>query len=153
MFRGEHHNIIDDKGRLSIPAKFREQLTAEHEGLPVLTRGLDNCLWLFPGETWKRNEEQLSHLDPFDANARMLVRVFLGSSVECEIDKQGRIAISPVLRKAAGLDRNVVVVGLLNRIEIWDREKYEQQQVLTNSSFEALAQKVSEKGTLPDLTL
>jgi MraZ protein len=153
MFRGEYHNLIDEKGRLSIPAKFREQFAAEHEGVPVLTRGLDNCLWLYPGETWKRNEEQLSHLNPFDVNARMLVRGFLGSSVECEIDKQGRIAVSPVLRKAVGLDRNVVVVGVLNRIEIWDREKFEQQRMLATGSLESLAQKLSEKGNIPDLTL
>jgi len=153
MFRGEYHNIIDEKGRLSIPAKFREQFASEHEGQPVLTRGLDACLWLYPGDTWKRNEEQLSRLNPFDSKARMLVRGFLGSTEECEIDKQGRIVVSPVLRKAAGLGRNVVVVGLLNRIEIWDRDEYEKHRTQALASMDSLAQMLSEKGSAGDFSL
>jgi MraZ protein len=153
MFRGEYHNIIDEKGRLSIPAKFREQFTTEHEGVPVLTRGLDNCLYLYPGDTWKKNEEQLSRLNPFDAKSRKLITGFMGSSEECEFDKQGRIAVSPVLRKAANLSRNVAVVGLLNRIEIWDREAYEKYRGEAVASLETLAQMLSDKGGTPELTL
>jgi MraZ protein len=153
MFRGEYHNIIDEKGRLSIPAKFREQFASEHEGAPVVTRGLDACLWLYPGDTWKKNEEQFSRLNPFDARARMLVRGFMGSSEECELDKQGRIVVSPVLRKAAGLGRNVVVVGLLNRIEIWDRDEYEKHRTQAMASMESLAQMLSDKDSATDLSL
>ena len=153
MFRGEYHNLVDDKGRLSIPAKFRELISSQHVGPLVVTLGLDPCLWLYPGDTWKKNEEQLSRLNPFDADARQLVRAFLGSSEECDLDKQGRIVISPVLRRAAGLNRNVVLVGLLNRVEIWDKEKYESYRNQAAGSLESLAQKLSDKGSNPDLTL
>jgi MraZ protein len=153
MFRGEYHNIVDGKGRLSIPAKFRETLSSEHEGSLVITRGLDPCLWLYPGDTWKRNEEQLAKLNPFDSKARALVRGFLSCSVECELDKQGRVVLSPVLRKAVGIEREVVVVGLLNRVEIWDRATYLQMNSQAVGSMDALAQVVSDKDDLPDLTL
>jgi MraZ protein len=153
MFRGEYHNLIDEKGRLSIPAKFREQLSSEHEGLPVLTRGFDKCLWLYPGDTWKNNEEQLSQLNQLDGNARKLMSAFVSSGMDCEIDKQGRIVVSPVLRKAVGIDRNVTVVGVLNRIEIWDREKFEERRSEAMASLESLAQSLADKGGLPGLKL
>jgi len=154
MFRGEFHNLLDDKSRLSIPSKFRDQIAQTHEEGPlVLSMGLDQCLWLYPNDTWKKNEEQLSRLSVLDTEAREFVRAFLGLSVECEVDKQGRIVVPQVLRDAAGLGRNVVLVGVLNRIEVWDKEKWKSAQVSATQNLSRLSQKLSDKGHLPELTL
>jgi MraZ protein len=154
MFRGEFHNLLDDKSRLSIPSKFRDLLAQAHEPGPlVISVGLDQCLWLYPNDTWKRNEEQLSRLSVLDADAREFVRAFLGLSIECEVDKQGRIVVPQVLRDAACLDRNVVLVGVLNRIEVWDREKWKAAQASSVQNLARLSQKLADKGHLPELTL
>ena len=152
MFRGIFHNSLDDKGRMSLPARFREQIKTDHETPLVLTLGLDQCLWLYPMDHWKSIEEKLSGMDTLNNDQRWLQRFFMRASDEVELDQQGRIVISPVLRKEAGLNKNIVIVGMLKRIEIWDKEKYEGYNSQTAASLELLAQKVSEKG-LPPLPL
>lgn len=151
-FRGEYHNIVDEKGRLSIPVKFRDGLMAGGE-LPVLTRGFDQCLWLLTAEDWKKNEEQFSQMNPFDADSRKVVRVIAASSVDCELDKQGRIAIPSALREAAGLKRDVVVAGIMNHIEIWDRETFERDRADGIASIGTLTQRQADKGNAPRLFL
>lgn len=153
MFRGEFHNHVDEKGRVSIPARFREQLE-NNEGAPlILTQGLDTCLFLYPSDIWRRNEEQLARLNPLDAGVRQFVRAFMKGSEECVPDKQGRIVIPPHLREAAGIRKSVVVVGVLNRIEIWDKQRWEDYHAQSAKSLEMLAQQLSEQNKIEGLTL
>ena len=146
LFRGIFHNNLDDKGRLSIPARFREQIRENHETPLVLTLGFDQCLNLYPMDAWKKIEEKLSSLDTLNAEVRQFQRTIMKASDEVEIDQQGRIMISPVLRREAGLSKNVVIVGSLHRVEIWDKQKYENYHSQTAQSLELLGQKLSDKG-------
>jgi len=146
LFRGIFHNSMDDKGRVSIPARFREQIKSEHETPMVLTLGFDQCLFLYPMDAWKKIEEKLSSLDTLNAEVRQFQRTIMKASDEVDMDQQGRIVVSPVLRKEAGLGKNVVIVGMLHRIEIWDKEKYEGYHAQTSQSLELLGQKLSDKG-------
>lgn len=146
MFRGIFHNSMDDKGRLSIPSRLREQIKSGHETPLVLTLGFDQCLFLYPMDAWKKIEDQLSSLNSLNPEVRQFQRMILGNSDEVEIDQQGRIMISPVLRKEAGLTKSIVIAGMLQRIEIWDKQRYEGYHTQTPQSLELLGQKLSEKG-------
>lgn len=152
MFRGIFHNSLDDKGRLSIPAKLREQIKTDHETPLVLTLGFDQCLFLYPMDAWKKIEDQLSSLNTLNPEVRQFQRMILGNSDEVEVDQQGRVTISPILRKEAGLTKNVVIAGMLHRVEIWAKEKYEGYHAQTSQSLELLGQKLSDKG-IQSLTL
>lgn len=125
MFRGEFNHTIDAKGRLIIPAKFREKLGEEF----IITKGLDGCLSVYPEEEWKRFEENLTALSLIKKENRQLTRFFVAGASECELDKQGRILVPVPLRKFAELDKEVVLVGMLNRVEIWDKQRYLDSEV------------------------
>jgi MraZ protein len=131
---------------MSIPARFREQIKADHETPLVLTLGFDSCLFLYPMDAWKKIEEQMASWSTLDPDIRQFVRTVLKATDEVEIDQQGRIMISPVLRKEAGLAKSVVIVGNLHRVEIWDKQKYENYHSQPAQSLELLAQKLSDKG-------
>ena len=113
MFMGQYQHSIDAKGRLIVPAKFREGL-GEHF---VVTKGLDNCLFAYPQDEWKQ-------LPLTNTGARKFVRFFFAGAVECELDNQGRIMVPPHLREYAGLKKEVVSIGVNNRIEIWNKESW-----------------------------
>lgn len=127
MFMGEYNHIIDAKGRLIIPAKFRELLGEEF----VLTKGLDGCLFIYPMDEWEAFEEKLRALPLTNKNARAFSRFFVAGATMCELDKQGRILLPATLREFAGLDKEVVLTGMLNRIEIWSKDKW-----MENNSFD-----------------
>ena len=120
MFMGEYSHTIDAKGRLIIPAKFRDELGEDF----VLTKGLDGCLSIYPNNECKDFEEKLKALPHNDKNARAFVRFFVSSATQCELDKQGRILVPVTLREFAGLSKDVVLTGNLTRIEIWSKEKW-----------------------------
>ena len=120
MFMGEYNHTIDAKGRLIIPAKFRELLGEEF----VLTKGLDGCLSVYPMDEWKAFEEKLRALPLTNKNARTFSRFFVAGATMCELDKQGRILVPQALREFAGLEKEVVITGNLNKVEIWSREKW-----------------------------
>ncbi len=120
MFMGEYNHTIDAKGRLIVPAKFREQLGEEF----VVTKGLDGCLFVYPKEEWKVLEEKLRGLPLMHKEARKFSRFFLAGAASLEIDKMGRILLPQVLREFAGLTKEVVLAGVLERVEIWDKEKW-----------------------------
>ena len=120
MFMGEYSHSIDAKGRLIIPSKFREQLGEEF----VLTKGLDGCLFVFPNDEWKSFEEKLRALPLTNKSARTFSRFFVAGAASCELDKQGRILVPATLREFAGLEKDVVLTGNINRIEIWSKEKW-----------------------------
>ncbi len=121
MFMGEYNHTIDAKGRLIVPSKFREILG----DVFVVTKGLDGCLFVYDNEEWKLFEEKLRALPITNKEARQFVRFFLAGAAEAEVDKQGRILIPNVLREFAGLTKDVVLVGVGSRIEIWGRERFE----------------------------
>lgn len=122
MFMGEYHHNVDTKGRLIVPAKFRENLGETF----VLTRGLDQCLFGYPLTEWKELEEKLKALPMTKKDARAFTRFFFSGATECEIDKQGRVNIASPLMQYAKLDKECVVLGVSNRIEIWSRSLWEE---------------------------
>ena len=120
MFMGEYNHTIDAKGRIIIPSKFREALGENF----VVTLGLDGCLFVYPNEEWLTFVNQLKNL-PGNKEARQLQRYFMAGAADCEVDKQGRILIPSKLREHASLDKDVVFVGVLSKIEIWSKERWE----------------------------
>ena len=120
MFMGEYNHTVDTKGRLIIPSKFREQWGEEF----IVTKGLDGCLFVFPQDEWLAFEEKLRTLPLTQKGARQFTRFFVAGATPCELDKQGRILLPATLREFAGLDKDVVLAGMLNRIEIWSKAKW-----------------------------
>ncbi len=120
MFMGEYSHTIDPKGRVIVPSKFRELLGEEF----VMTLGLDGCLYAYPNEEWLEFATQLKSL-PGTKEARQLQRYFMSGVISCEVDKQGRTLIPTKLREHAKIDKEVVLVGVLNKIEIWSKEVWE----------------------------
>lgn len=116
MFIGEYKHNLDTKGRMAVPIKFRQRLKKG----AVVTRGLDNCLFLFPREQWNKIAEKLSKQPISKSNARSISRLMLAGAMEVDFDSQGRITLPEYLRKYAGINRKAVVAGLYDRLEIWD---------------------------------
>ncbi|MDE5781875.1 MAG: division/cell wall cluster transcriptional repressor MraZ [Lachnospiraceae bacterium] len=140
MFMGEYNHTIDTKGRLIVPAKFRESLGDEF----VVTRGLDECLFVFPNEGWKVFEEKLSNLPVANKNARRFARFFLSGAAAVELDKQGRINIPNNLREYGGLEKEVVLIGVANRVEIWSKDRWEASAVMED--MDEIAENMDELG-------
>lgn len=124
MFMGEYNHTVDAKGRLIIPSKFREALGDTF----VITKGLDGCLFVYDNEEWAVFEEKLKSLPLTNKDARKFARFFLAGAAEAEVDKQGRILIPNVLREFADLSKDVVLIGVASRIEIWSRERFEEME-------------------------
>lgn len=118
VFKGTYTHRIDPKGRLPVPAAFRRQLQDEAAQHVVLTL-LDQCLAAYPPAEWHKLEAQLAALPAFSRQVKALTRLLASRAVDCELDTQGRILVPPALRAAAGLEREAVVVGVLNRFEVW----------------------------------
>ena len=121
MFMGEYNHTIDAKGRLIVPSKFREALGDEF----VVTKGLDGCLFVYDNKEWSAFEEKLKALPLMNKESRKFVRFFLAGATNAEVDKQGRILIPAILREFAELDKDVVLVGVGSRIEIWSLANWE----------------------------
>ena len=118
---GEYNHTIDTKGRLIVPSKFRERLGDEF----VVSKGMDGCLFVYANEDWKAFEEKLATLPMTNKEARMFTRFFLAGAATLEVDKQGRILLPANLREFASLEKDVVLVGVGTRIEIWSKENWE----------------------------
>jgi MraZ protein len=121
MFMGEYNHTIDTKGRLIVPSKFREQLGNTF----VITKGLDGCLFVYSNEEWRTIEESFRNKPLTSKDARKFARFFFAGACDCEVDKQGRILIPSNLREYAEIEKDVVSVGVLNRVEIWSKEKWQ----------------------------
>ncbi len=142
MFIGEFSHNLDSKGRMAIPAKFRQKLT----GGAIITRGLDRCLFVFTNKDWEILAQKLIALPLAQANSRAFSRLMLAGATDVELDKQGRILIPDYLREYAGLKKQAIVAGLYNRIEIWDSEAWKQYKTKTESQSDEIAEKLSELG-------
>ncbi len=141
MLTGEFQNNLDAKGRLIVPTKLKEELGEQF----VITKGVEQCLLVYPMEAWKVMEETRAGLDFFNPAARKFERYFFGSAEPCEIDKQGRVLIPLSLRKFAGLEKEVYTIGTGTKLEIWNKETYE-AYMDANYNPEDLSQEFSSLG-------
>lgn len=140
MFMGEYSHTIDAKGRLIVPSRFREQLGNEF----VVTKGLDGCLFVYPNDEWKNIEEKFRNIPLTTKDARKFSRFFFAGAASCEVDKQGRILLPQVLRTFAELEKDVVFVGVLNRVEIWNKDKW--QDTNSYDDMDEVAEHMAELG-------
>ncbi|MBI2436976.1 MAG: division/cell wall cluster transcriptional repressor MraZ [Candidatus Magasanikbacteria bacterium] len=142
MMIGEYSHNLDDKGRLAIPKKFRSDLSKG----AVVTRGLDNCLFLYTKKEWEKLAEKLAQLPFSQANTRAFARLMLAGAMDVDIDKQGRIMLPDYLRTFAGLTKNTVVAGLYNRLELWDQGKWKEYKKKTEKESNKIAEQMAELG-------
>ncbi|MBQ0065513.1 MAG: division/cell wall cluster transcriptional repressor MraZ [Firmicutes bacterium] len=139
MFMGEFSHNIDRKGRLIMPAKFREEL-GEHV---VINRGLDGCLYVYTMEQWEEVYKKLQALPSTNKDARMYQRMMLSKAAECELDSQGRILIPSSLISLAGLEKECLIIGMANHLEIWAQERWDQLEQEQGDLFEDFAENLS----------
>lgn len=139
MFMGEYNHNIDAKGRVIVPAKFREELGEEF----VVTLGLDGCLFVYPDDEWQSFVAKLKEL-PGSKEARQLQRYFMAGAATCEVDKQGRILLPVKLREQAALEKEIIFVGVLGKIEIWSKERWDANNSYDN--MDEVAERMSDLG-------
>jgi len=142
MFIGEYQHSLDDKGRLQVPVKFRSDLKVG----AVVTRGLDNCLFLYTRRAWEELAKRLANLPISRANTRAFARLMLAGAMDVEIDSQGRMLLPDYLRHYASLKRQVVVAGLYNRLEIWDKIRWQNYKRSTEKDSGDIAEALAELG-------
>jgi len=138
MFMGEFQHSIDEKGRIIIPSKFRDSLGASF----IATRGLDNCLFVYPMSEWSILEQKLKSLPLMKSDARAFTRFFFSGATECELDKQGRVNIPGHLRDYAKLDKDCMVLGVSSRVEIWSKQTWDGYYEQSEQTFNEIAEKL-----------
>jgi len=136
MFLGEYQHSLDAKGRIIIPAKFREELGVKF----IATKGLDNCIFLYPLEEWRTVEDKLRALPFTRSDVRSFARFFLSGASELDMDKQGRIVLPPNLRDYAAISKDLIVIGVGSRVEIWATDSWSQYNRVAESSYEEIAE-------------
>lgn len=142
LFYGEYQHTVDPKGRAIIPSKFRDGLGEKF----IITKGLDNCLFAYSADEWANLETKLKTLPFTDKDVRAFVRFFFAGAAECEADKQGRILIPQNLRDYAGLEKDIYVIGVSTRVEIWDKSKWETYSGDDNIGADKIAEKMAMLG-------
>ncbi len=140
MFIGEYQHTIDVKGRMAVPVKFRKVLTKG----AVVTKGLDNCLFLYPKDEWKKLADKLAKLPISKANTRAFARLMLAGAMDVDVDKQGRMLIPDYLRQYADMKKQVIVAGLYNRLEIWDEANWNKYKAGTEKQSGDIAEALGE---------
>lgn len=141
MFIGEYQHALDSKNRMIVPSKLREELGNKF----VITKGLDGCLYAYPQDEWKNLEEKMKTLPLTNRDARSFVRFFFAGACEIEMDKQGRGLIPQNIKEYAGIEKEIVSIGVLTRVEIWSKEKWQEYND-SNVDFESIAEKMSDLG-------
>ncbi len=142
MFIGEYQHSLDSKGRIIIPSKFRDELGYEF----VITKGLDNCLFVYPKEEWKIVEDKLKSLPLTNKDARAFIRFFFSGASESNLDKQGRVLIPSNLREHSQIGKDAVIIGVSTRLEVWSKELWEDYIDEDNLSYDSIAEKMAELG-------
>lgn len=142
MFIGEYYHCLDNKKRLAVPVKFRRDLGKK----AVITRGLDNCLYLYPLKEWEKMAEKLARLPISRSDSRAFSRLMLAGAMDADLDRLGRVLIPDYLKNYAGLGKKAAIAGLFNRIEIWDEEKWEKYKEQTAKEADKIAEKMNELG-------
>ena len=142
MFYGEYEHTIDKKGRLIVPSKFREAFKEYEIEKFYITRGLDRCLFLFTENEWRSQESKFKSVSFTKSEARKFNRLYFSGAGQIECDKQGRILIPKYLKDYAGIKKDVLIIGVSNRIEIWASETWQQYYNSSKESFEEIAEKL-----------
>lgn len=142
MFYGEHEHTIDKKGRIIIPSKFRDFLKEYDIKRCYITRGLDKCLFLFTEDEWKAQESKFKSVSFTKSEARKFNRLYFSGAVQVECDAQGRILLPKYLKDFAEIKRDIMIIGVSNRIEIWGKEKWHEYYESSKGSFEEIAEKL-----------
>lgn len=142
MFIGEYNHSVDAKGRMNVPAKFREDLGERF----YITKGLDDCLFMFPESEWRVFEEKLKALPLTNRNARAFVRLFFAGATECTLDKQGRVNIPQPLRDHGQIEKDVIVIGVGTRVELWSETNWTAYNDPDNISYDDIAEQMAELG-------
>ena len=141
MLIGEYQHSLDSKNRMIVPSKLREDLGNKF----IITKGLDGCLYIYPAEEWQKLQEKLKTLPLSNRDARAFVRFFFAGACEVEIDKQGRGLIPQNLKEYAGIEKEIVSIGGLSRVEVWSKEKWNQYND-SNIDFDKISERMSELG-------
>ena len=145
-FTGEHSYSLDAKGRINIPAKFRNVLSSDNDKSFVITKGMDSCVWVYPVIVWQNIESELKNLSSLSNVNRSFIRNTVRYASMVKYDKQGRIAITPNLIKYANLTKETLIIGMVNKIEIWDpsllAKTDKESQKIDSSQFDELADKI-----------
>lgn len=153
MFYGEHEHSIDRKGRLIIPSKFREVFKENYVERFFITRGLDSCLFVFTEDEWRKQESRFKSLSFTNSEARQFNRIYFSGASEVTCDRQGRILVPEYLKDFASIKKDVVIVGVSNRMEIWSKEAWAEFYKNTKDSFEKVSEKIFSGTTDPTQAL
>jgi MraZ protein len=146
-FSGKYYYTLDPKGRVIIPAPFREIISTNYSPkLYVVNDIFDNCLHIYPQEEWAKLEEKVRTLPKMDEDVKLFIRKVIGSAQEVEIDKQGRVLVSAAQREDAGLSSDIVIVGQLDKIDLWDRKEWDAVNDLSKIDKKATAEKLAGYG-------
>ncbi len=140
MFTGEYHHTLDGKGRVIIPSRLREGLGDRF----VVTRGLDHCLFVYPSSEWVRLEQKMKQLSLTKRDARAFMRLFFSGAMEVEADNQGRVLVPQNLREYAGIEKEVMFIGVSNRVEIWSEQAWKEYFSEADQNYEELAEKLED---------
>ena len=144
-FRGQFHHAIDEKGRIIFPSKFREIFAQEHDNRMVITKG-DGCLRVFPSDEWTILEEKISHQSILRKEVRSFQRLFMSPAVDCILDSQGRVLIPPTLREYANLEKDIVLVGMIKDIEIWSKERFDEEMKKAATDMDKFSDYIADLG-------
>jgi MraZ protein len=144
-FKGSYPYSVDDKGRINLPAKLRKSLSAEANETFVITRGYEQCLSVYPLDEWNKLEEAIRHLSPTDPQHRFFTRKLLEKATESSLDGQSRITVPKELLQFAAIENEVLIVGVMERIELWNPTAYQEYQKNQPESYETVAQRVFQK--------
>ncbi|MBI4548497.1 MAG: division/cell wall cluster transcriptional repressor MraZ [Ignavibacteriae bacterium] len=141
-FKGSHMYAVDDKGRVSLPAKLRKYVSPEANDAFVITRGFEKCLFVYPVDEWNKLEENLRNLSSYDPEHRRFIRAFLELASESQLDAQARLTIPQELREYASIQNEVRIIGTLDKIELWNPKVYEEYKSSEPESYESMAARV-----------
>lgn len=142
MLIGEYKHTLDTKKRLAVPAKLRKELGER----VILTKGLDNCLFLYPVHEWEKHTEKLAQLSMGKSDVRSLSRTMLAGATEIELDQLGRILVPDYLKEYAGLSQKVIIAGVYNRLEVWDEARWSSYKAEVEKNTDMVAEKLGELG-------
>lgn len=145
MFRGRFQYSLDAKGRVSIPSKFREILSSSYDERLIITN-FDDCLWAYPSSEWQKIEDRVASLPQFKPEVKALQRVFISAASDCPFDKQGRILLPQTLRDYAGIQKDLVFVGMTKRIEIWSTERWNAAFEQSQDDLKSMSEKLADLG-------